>query len=366
MQKNEHHYFACSNTAQGFVNHFSSVLQDSERIFILKGGPGCGKSTLMKKIGTHFATLGERVDYIHCSSDSDSLDGVILCERRVAIADGTSPHVLEPTAPGAREEYCNLGIGWNREKLIPYREEILDLYAQISKEYREIYQILARAKEVHDRWEKVYLDDLDFEKLTETAESLKTEILDGMFPNPKKGKRSERFFGALTPNGSVNYIENLTCECQRRYLICGRPGTGKSTLMKRIAEAAEVCGMNTEVYHCGFDAQSVDMVVLRQIGVCLVDATAPHEVYPSRDGDILVDLYATAVKEGTDETHREILSLVKEEYSREIGEVRSHLTRVHCLHDALEEYYIHAMDFRYTDEVATDMIREIELYHPAF
>ena len=360
MQNNVHHYFACANSSNGFVDQFSSVLQGLARIFILKGGPGTGKSTLMRRVGKTFEEKGESVEYIHCSSDADSLDGVILRGRKVAVVDGTHPHVIEPTAPGACEEYVNLGVCWDREQLVPYRDEILRLKGQISREYKEIYRILAEAKEVHDRWEKVYFDNLDVRKLDESADALIFAILEGFVPVLKRGELVHRFFGALTPQGSVNYIDNLTQGLDRRYLIQGRPGTGKSTLMKKIATAASECGIAVEMYHCSLDPNSVDMVILRELGVCVVDATAPHEVYPEQERDVIVDLYLAAVTPGTDEENLEILSLVTEEYARRIKEAQSRLARVHHLHDALEEYYINAMDFKQIEQIIEDIIFEIE------
>ena len=47
-------YFACANSSRGFCNYFESNLQGLERLYILKGGPGTGKSTLMKEVGAHF------------------------------------------------------------------------------------------------------------------------------------------------------------------------------------------------------------------------------------------------------------------------------------------------------------------------
>lgn len=63
---------------------------------------------MMKKIGDYFLSQGENIDHIYCSSDSNSLDGIIINNRKTAVVDGTSPHVIEPKAPGAVEEYINL------------------------------------------------------------------------------------------------------------------------------------------------------------------------------------------------------------------------------------------------------------------
>ena len=73
-------YFACANSSRGFCNYFESNLQGLERLYILKGGPGTGKSTLMKEIGADFYDLGYDIEFIYCSSDPSSLDGVLKLE----------------------------------------------------------------------------------------------------------------------------------------------------------------------------------------------------------------------------------------------------------------------------------------------
>lgn len=47
------------------------------------------------------------------------------------------------------------------------------------------------------------------------------------------GTEVHRFFGAATVDGNVNYIPEVTKDIPKRYLIKGRPGTGKSTFLKK-------------------------------------------------------------------------------------------------------------------------------------
>ncbi|MEG2679595.1 MAG: hypothetical protein RR949_06600, partial [Oscillospiraceae bacterium] len=62
-------------------------------IYYLKGGPGCGKSTLMNAVGRQARDAGLDAEYILCSGDPDSLDGIVIPALGVAVADGTAPHV---------------------------------------------------------------------------------------------------------------------------------------------------------------------------------------------------------------------------------------------------------------------------------
>lgn len=87
-------YFLGANTPQGFYGLTQQLLDPSaaQALYILKGGPGCGKSSLMKKLALHAEERGLEVHRFYCSGDPDSLDAVVLPERQIALVDGTAPH----------------------------------------------------------------------------------------------------------------------------------------------------------------------------------------------------------------------------------------------------------------------------------
>ncbi|MCL1901837.1 MAG: hypothetical protein FWG51_05535, partial [Firmicutes bacterium] len=103
------HYFAAGLTSAGFVNYFDYInnSRDGYR-YILKGGPGTGKSTLIKKTGRHFEKNSD-IEYFYCASDPESLDGVFIVSKNVSIVDGTAPHVIEAKMPKVQDEIINLG-----------------------------------------------------------------------------------------------------------------------------------------------------------------------------------------------------------------------------------------------------------------
>lgn len=87
-------FFLGANSANGFVSRFSNVynLTDGWRVYIIKGGPGTGKSSLMKKLASSAKERGFTPQLCYCSSDPVSLDAVIIPENKFMIADGTAPH----------------------------------------------------------------------------------------------------------------------------------------------------------------------------------------------------------------------------------------------------------------------------------
>jgi hypothetical protein len=125
------HYFPGGNTSRGFYSFYDYILpqEEAKRIFILKGGPGVGKSSFMKKIGEEMCSRGYEIEYMHCSSDNNSLDGIVIPKIGVALIDGTAPHIVDPKHPGAIDEIINLGECWDEERIVQNREKILDTTA---------------------------------------------------------------------------------------------------------------------------------------------------------------------------------------------------------------------------------------------
>lgn len=348
------HYFAGGNTSKGFFSLYDSNYAGLEKVFILKGGPGTGKSTLMKKIAAEWQEKEFDVEYIHCSSDSDSVDGVICPALKIGIVDGTEPHVVEPKAPGAIEEYVNLGDAWNSQKLSTEKAEIIRLMDERQEAYNKAYKAYAEALAVHDEWEEIYIANMDFEKLNALTEKLKSTFYGDIFLNKKADVR-HRFLGAATPIGAVDYIPNLTEGIKKRYFLKGRPGSGKSTLLKKLASAAENRGFDVEIYHCGFDPNSLDMIILRELGITIFDSTAPHEYFPSREGDEIIDLYKVAILPGTDEIYSEQIKDVSTRYRNKMNEGTACLALAKKLHDELEVIYREAIDFTIINEIQKEI-----------
>jgi len=94
------------------------------------------------------------------------------------------------------------------------------------------------------------------------------------------------FAGVSSPVGFIDYFDNImpVQKARARYFLKGASGGGKSTFMKKVVTEIERRGLDAELFHCANDAQSLDAVAVDALGLCIMDATAPH----SRDPQIPV------------------------------------------------------------------------------
>lgn len=150
LEKNHLQFFASKNTVDGFKSDFEAIFAPPKfnQIYILKGGPGTGKSNFMNSVALAAEKKGFSVERFLCSSDPKSLDGVLIPEKSLAILDGTSPHTMDPNFPGIIENIINLGVYWNETKLIENKSEILELMKEKKRFYKRAYQFLQAHGEI--------------------------------------------------------------------------------------------------------------------------------------------------------------------------------------------------------------------------
>lgn len=139
-------YFIGANTGDGFAGDYDTLLSEEslkyKKIFIIKGGSGTGKSTMMRRVAAACENMGAKATYLLCSSDPGSFDGVLLEKNgvHIAIADGTAPHTLDPVYAGACGEIVNSGDCWDTA----YLEALVDTITDIVNEKKACYQAAYR------------------------------------------------------------------------------------------------------------------------------------------------------------------------------------------------------------------------------
>lgn len=221
MNPDATHFFLGANTPNGFYSLYDQLMtKDShDFVFVLKGSPGCGKSSLMRYVAD---SLSEPVEYIHCSGDPDSIDAVRFPTLHVVIADGTSPHVIEPRYPGVLDTYLNLGTCCQTELLLHKASEICALTDACSAQYRRAYRILSAAQQMTDPLPPSSLSSAAAEKMKKRIHTIAAREIKKPSSERPSGKLSKRFLGGITCQGYLCRFDTVNTLCKRIY-VCVDP-----------------------------------------------------------------------------------------------------------------------------------------------
>lgn len=186
MVKKHREYYAAANGYSGFRSYFDEIFDKNKLkgLFILKGGPGTGKSTFMRRFLNTYLDKDFPCDAVYCSSDPKSLDGVII-NSSVAILDGTAPHEVDTKLPGALDEIVNLGESWNSEKLKKRRSQIEEINKIKKQNFNSAYKYLAFSGNVHDFKIERLKKTFSFESAEKAISKLGVKYQKNRFENKK-------------------------------------------------------------------------------------------------------------------------------------------------------------------------------------
>ena len=344
-------FFLGSNTKKGFISLFEQLREPmkGKRMYILKGGPGSGKSSLMKRIGASLEELGHRLEYFPCASDPDSLDALLDYDALISIVDGTAPHTMDPKYPGAYDIIINLGEAWDQKELMKNKFKIMELTDMITGYHSMASYCITAATtllETNRTVAKLFIDRDAIRKAF--------NLLAGELEYAKKGEEHKRLMSAVSVGKVVFFEDTLQKLCPKLYIISDDWGAAAGSLLEELHVYALT--MKLEVYTCYCSIESpnkIDHLLFPSLGIGITTANPFHTPkYTSGfpvDGLMLsIPEADTAVLKGNLETARNL-----------VDSAARNVEKAKILHDELEAFYISSMDFTKVDTIYEQLLKEI-------
>ena len=359
--------FPGGNTPQGFYSLFNYIIGDNAtHVFVLKGGPGVGKSTFMKTIEEEMIFRGFDVEEHHCSSDPESLDALVIPSIGIALLDGTAPHVYDPRNPAIVDEIIHLGDYWDEKKIMQHKDDIMKVRRRGSRMFKIAYSLLKESKTAYDEWKSYVSESVDRAKYNRIKKILLESVLEGVTGNYKTAPESRHLFGSsITPKGLWNYIDTLITSGMKVYAVKGEPGTGVKELIERAAAGAEELGLYTEQYHCPFEPDKIDMVIIPAAGTAVVNTTQPlhFDVHRLENVEIVEEIDLDLLKNpDVLEQYRDEIEDARTRFSSLLDKAIDHLAQAKSAHLEIEKYYIDAMNFEGINRKREEILERILKY----
>lgn len=349
-------YFLGANSPSGFYSLYDQLLppEQARAIYIIKGGPGCGKSTLMRQVAAQVEEVGHPVERILCSGDPDSLDAVVIPDLRVAIADGTAPHVIEPKLPGAVERYVNMGRCYNFSQLYPLRGELTDRMKGYKGCYARAYRCLGAAAEILEDQRAALVTDELSHKLAKRAKGILSREL------PRKqsvlpGRVRQRFLGAVTHRGQLCLFDTALAQCGRIYALEDNCGLAHELLIHLLAGAVSA-GYDVVACPDHMAPERLAHLLIPQLELAFLSSTKALPYTGPAYRRIRLDAAADGELLRRD---RPRLRFARKVSAALVDEAVSSLAQAKTMHDALEAVYNPHVDFDLVDTMAQSIGEEI-------
>ncbi|MBR3691907.1 MAG: hypothetical protein IKL89_04340 [Clostridia bacterium] len=342
------HYFFGANTAEGFASFRDDYLPPAERrrVCILKGGPGTGKSGLMRRVAEYAGAAGIPCAYYHCASDPESLDAVVFPTRGTAVVDGTAPHVVEAECPGAVEDYISFSPYWDSAAIGRRREEIEAVGGRMRSEFAAAGRYLSAAAALAANTLECALGGTSREALHRRGRALARRYI----PAERRGggRVMRTFLGAVTPEGRRFFDHTVTGLCERVVVLEDRLGLAPFVLAP-VLSAARGAGLLAIAGHCPLNPKKLEHILLPELGVAFVSATPDHPMAAAGTRGVRTDHipdkeYLSAHQSRLREDERRAARLVDSAVEA--------LARAKTHHDRLEACYTPYMNFAGIDRLA--------------
>lgn len=335
-------YFLAANSYTGFVSYFDTFFnpQDFDRIFILKGGPGTGKSSFMKRISTEFQQNECKIEEIYCSSDPHSLDGIIISKgnRRVAIIDGTAPHERDAKIPGAIEEIINLGDGWDERFLTSRRDEIVMLSNEKAVSYKTAYFYLSIAGKSHELISHFHGIEFNTIGAKIKAESILKDIMPSSSDIQTKLVSSFGRYGTYT-------LSTLT-DIAEKVIKIGGNAISSELFLNECYNVAIGRNIGFVRFPSALDPRNTDALYFPEVGLAIIRCT---------DGEINANDFIKLT-----EIDSERMRIAEVLWSDALEEAKRWFAIASDVHFRLEKIYGEAMNFDKNNEILDKKIKQIE------
>lgn len=345
--------FPAGNTSQGFLSLHSNIISDDRnKLYIFKGMPGGGKSSMMKDIAQKMINKGYSIEYHHCPSDPDSVDAIVIEELKICLLDGTPPHSMDPAYPGMTDKVVDLAQFIDETKMEGKKEIISKAKANNKISYQKAFSYFKAARIIYYQIADDNRRMLDMKGINGESRDLIEKVFSKKeIPVDSNGFKERYLFStAYTPSGFMDYTKTILEWVPDLYYINGDIGTGKDILLNRMLEEAKIRDFTVEVYLNSFIPDMIESLYIKELDTIITADKNGESLAQSK-----IDLNKYFDNSNTNKEDYDLFESLVNKGIKSLGGAKEN-------HFILEKSYGSAINYKEIDRIREEIYKEILSY----
>lgn len=353
-------FYMGANAPNGFNTYYGELENPVEgwRSYLIKGGAGTGKSSLMKRVLLECDSNEGIVERIHCSSDPNSLDGVIIYDKRISMVDATPPHVIEPAYPGGYQTVINLCEYFDEYTLTCRLNETVRLQTSNGSCHEKCRNLLNCANILLNENSSYINKVTDFDKISTFVKRIIKKELKSCSKLNNKAIEHKRLLSAVTNQGVKTFTDTPKKLAKKIYLIKDEYGVSSNAILTQLRIDALTKGYEIYSCYCPLNQRDkLEHLFIPELSLGFVTANKYNDF--SSISPLGVVSYTRFTELQAVRRKKQYIGFNKKIAKELINEATATLVLAKQIHDELELQYTNAVDFSRVNIKTKEIIDKI-------
>ena len=179
FEPKDRHLFATAFTPQGHANHYDTILQDVEKLYLISGDASAIGSEVVGAIADALHIHGLDTEVYHCAMEPEEIDLVIVPSMKIAVIKSIPGVNFKPQdIKGIQNvKVFNLNAFLDQDVISVYDKEIRCCNERLNSALCRAISYIAAAKTEHDVLESYYIPAMHFDDINAKRDEILQRFL---------------------------------------------------------------------------------------------------------------------------------------------------------------------------------------------
>ncbi len=273
--------FATAFTSRGYVTMLALGQRcRAGQSIVLRGGSQAARSRIISQTAEALLERGFSLEVYRNWLDPNITSGFSLLSPALMVFD----EELEDPVGGngvMPNKVIDISSFWDYGQLQSQKKALCTLTWQTTRRKQTISSYLKELGIILQEKKSYVSDSMDFVTVNRITQQVISEIFARQASQTEDAQLPQLFVSAITAYGFEHSVNALVSGYKHFYLLRGDPGSGRSTILARVAEHAAMNGLSTRSFYGPLEPDRLELLLIPGLRTALVGGMVVDSFHPS-------------------------------------------------------------------------------------